>query len=63
MNRKKLKYKQRIVEVENASFNPLIFACTGGAGPTATKVMKRLTNYVSEKMKAMLIPSRSLERK
>ena len=63
MNRKKLKYEQRIVEVENASFNPLIFACTGGAGPTATKVMKRLTNYVSEKMKAMLIPSRSLERK
>ena len=28
--------------MENASFNPLIFACTGGAGPTATKVMKRL---------------------
>ena len=28
---KKLKYEQRIREVEHATFNPLVF-CTGGAG-------------------------------
>ena len=35
--------------MENASFNPLIFACTGGAGPTATKVMKRLATKLCER--------------
>ena len=34
--------KPGIVELENASFNPSIFASTGGAGPTATRVMKHL---------------------
>ena len=35
---KKLKYEQRIREVENSTFNPLVFSCTGGAGPPASKV-------------------------
>ena len=30
---KKLKYEQRIIEVEKATFCPLIFSCTGGDGP------------------------------
>ena len=30
---KKLKDEQRNVEVENASFNPLTFSCTGRDGP------------------------------
>ena len=46
---KKLKYEQRIIDVENSSFNPLIFACTGGAGPSASKVMERLALKISEK--------------
>ena len=46
---KKLKYEQRILEVENSTFNPLIFACTGGAGPSASKVMSRLALKISEK--------------
>ena len=46
---KKLKYEQRIIDVENSSFNPLIFACTGGAGPSASKVMARLALKISEK--------------
>ena len=33
---KRLKYEQRIVEVENSSFNPLVFATIGGAAPTAS---------------------------
>ena len=46
---KRLKYEQRIVEVENSSFNPLVFATTGGAAPTASKVMSRLAFKLSEK--------------
>ena len=34
---KKLKYEKRIVEVEQSSFMPLIFSCTGGRVPTRTK--------------------------
>ena len=39
---KRLKYEQRIIKVGNSNVNPFIFAYTGGAGPTATRVMKRL---------------------
>ena len=46
---KRLKYEQRIVDVENSSFNPLIFATTGGAAPTASKVMTRIAFKLSEK--------------
>ena len=46
---KKLKYEQRIREVEKASFNPLVFSCTGGAGPSASKVIKRIAGKLSEK--------------
>ena len=43
---KKLKHEQRIIDVENSTFNPLVFVCTGGAGP---KVMSRLALKISEK--------------
>ena len=46
---KRLKYEQRIVEVENSSFNPLVFATTGGAASTASNVMSRLAFKLSEK--------------
>ena len=46
---KKLKYEQRIIEVENSSFNPLVFATTGGAAPSARKVMTRIAQKISEK--------------
>ena len=39
---KKLKYERRILDVENSSFNPLVFACSRGAGPSASKVMSDL---------------------
>ena len=50
-SQKRLKYEERIVEVENSSFNPLIFATTGGAAPTAAKVMTRIAFKLSEKGK------------
>ena len=31
-----MKYEQRIIDVEHSTFNPLVFACTGGAGPSAS---------------------------
>ena len=39
---KRRKYEERILEVEHASFVPLVMSCTGGAGPCATIFFKRL---------------------
>ena len=46
---KNSKYQQRILNVEQSSFWPLIFECTGGAAPTATRKMQRLAEKLSEK--------------
>ena len=48
-SQKKLKYEQRIVDVEHSTFNPLIFACTGEARPSASEVISRLALKISEK--------------
>ena len=36
-------------ETEHSSFNALVFACSGGAGPSASRVMKQLATKFSEK--------------
>ena len=46
---KRLKCVQPIVDIKNSSFNPLVFATTGGAAPNASKVMSRLAFKLSEK--------------
>ena len=46
---KNSKYQQRILNVEQSSFCPLIFVCNGGAAPTATRKMQRLAEKPSEK--------------
>ena len=46
---KKLKYGQRIRDGENSTFNTLVFSSAGGAGPSASKVMKRLAQKISVK--------------
>ena len=46
---KKRKYEQRIINVENSSFSPLVFATTGGAGPSASKIITRLAAKLSDK--------------
>ena len=38
----KLKHESRIINVEKSTLNSLVFACTGRAGPLATKVITRL---------------------
>ena len=46
---KRHEYQQRVHEVENASFTPLIFTTTGGMGDAATQFYKRLPNLLSAK--------------
>ena len=46
---KKRKYEQRIINVEKSSFSPLLFATTGGAGPSASKIITRLAVKLSDK--------------
>ena len=46
---KRTKYEQRIREVEHASFCPLIWTTSGGAGPAATSFLKSLADRLSEK--------------
>ena len=36
-------------EVERGTFSPLVFSCSGGIGPAATVVYKRLATLISEK--------------
>ena len=38
-SQKNSKYQQRVLQVEQSSFCPLNFGCTGGAAPAATRTM------------------------
>ena len=46
---KKRKYDERICEVERGTFSPLVFSSSGGMGPSATVVYKRIATLISEK--------------
>ena len=46
---KKRNYLSRVIQVEKASFTPLVFSTTGGMGPEAEKFMKHLAEMVSLK--------------
>ena len=46
---KKDEYNERILEVEKASFTPLVFSCSGGASIETTKFLKKLAKLLSEK--------------
>ena len=46
---KRLHYEQKVLEVEHASFVPFVMSCTGGAGPCAAVVLKRLGALLAEK--------------
>ena len=46
---KKREYGDRIREIENGSFTPLVFATTGGMGREATMFYRRLADQVSDK--------------
>ncbi len=46
---KKRQYNDRIINVEQGSFTPLIFSSTGGMGREASMFLKRLATMISEK--------------
>ena len=48
-NTKKRSYNQRVLEVENGTFTPLIFSCYGGMGVECSHFFKRLSNLLAEK--------------
>ena len=48
---KKNAYNQRIVQVEKATFTPLVFSTSGGMAPECTKYHKRLAELISTKTK------------
>lgn len=41
-------YEQRVREVEHGSFTPLVFAVTGGMGPSASIFYKRLASLIAQ---------------
>ena len=48
-NKKKREYEQRIINVEHASFSPVVMSCTGGLGRIANSTYKRLASMLAEK--------------
>ena len=46
---KRRAYQDRITHVEHGTFSPLIFTTSGGMGPSASVVYKRLAALLSEK--------------
>ena len=48
-NQKKNMYNDRIINVEKATFTPLVFTTTGGMGPECSRMNKRIAELISEK--------------
>ena len=48
---KKRKYNDRIINVEKATFTPLVFTTTGGMGTECDKLNKRLAELKAAKSK------------
>ena len=46
---KRKKYEERVVEVEKASFTPLVFSTLGGASSLTTIFLKHLASLLAEK--------------
>ena len=50
-NEKKNKYNQRIIQVEKASFTPLVFSTSGGMALECTKYHKKVAQLIAMKTK------------
>ena len=48
-NQKKSMYNERVLNVEKATFTPLVFTTTGGMGPECARMNKRIAELISEK--------------
>ena len=47
--RNKYMYEERVVEVEKATFTPLVFNTSGGASPLTTTFLKHLASLLADK--------------
>ncbi len=47
--KKRREYEQRIREIEHGDFSPIVFCITGGLGPQADMVTKRLSVRLADK--------------
>ena len=50
-NEKKNKYNHRVIQVEKATFTPLVFSTSGGMAPECTSFHKKLAVMISHKTK------------
>ena len=48
-NEKKRSYNDRVLEVEKATFTPLVFSTSGGMGTEAAAFQKRIASLISQK--------------
>ena len=46
---KRRAYEQRVREIEHGCFSPLVFSASGGMGPTAKVVYKKLASMITTK--------------
>ncbi len=46
---KMTKYNDRVIQIEKASFIPLVYTTSGGMGPQCEKVHKRIAHMIAEK--------------
>ena len=51
-NEKKRNYGNRVLQIENGSFTPLVFASNGGMGKECIRFYKRLAEMIADKQKA-----------
>ena len=48
-NQKKRAYNERVINVEKATFTPLVFTTSGGMGPECQKLNKRIAESIAKK--------------
>jgi hypothetical protein len=46
---KRRQYERRVIDIEHGSFRPLVMSTTGGIGPSASILYKRLAAMISSK--------------
>ena len=54
-NEKKRSYANRVLQIENGSFTPLVFAANGSLGKKCIRFYKRLSEMIADKQKAPIL--------
>ena len=62
-NEKKRMYNDRVIDVEKASFTPLVFSTSGGMGQEANKLNKRIASLIAIKRDSLYSDAVSYIRK